>query len=205
VYGLDPPAHRDRCRTLAEQGYRPRAMSAARTADGRLVTASLWYLPVVPEAAKDVLARRQARAIVALARLGDTGPLASWLVHRPDPRVRSFLINWLEPLGADPRLIAAEFRRAAADRDAAARSMVRRESPGPAVTSTMDSILFDPVKSRQRALILALGQYPPRDFPPGELEPLATQLLALYRNDPDAGAPGAGAAGTSTARARRSW
>jgi serine/threonine protein kinase/formylglycine-generating enzyme required for sulfatase activity len=176
VYGLDPASHRDRCRGLAEQGYRPAVLSAARTtADGPLVTASLWYLPVVPEDAKDALARRQARAIVALARLGDTGPHTSWLVQRPDPRVRSFLVNWLEPLGADPRLVAAGFNRPATEQHAA----------------TMDAVLFDPAKSRQRALILALGQYPPSEFAPGELEPLAAQFLALYRNDPDAGTHGA--------------
>src|SRR5262249_61827960 len=112
---------RDRGRGLAGQGHRPTAMSAARpAADGPLVTASLWYLPVVPEDAKDVLARRQARAIVALARLGDAGPLASWLVHRPDPRVRSFLVNGLELLGAEPRLVAPELRPPATDRDASA-------------------------------------------------------------------------------------
>jgi formylglycine-generating enzyme required for sulfatase activity len=192
VYGLEPAAHRDRCRGLAGQGYRPTAMSAARTtADGPLVTASLWYLPVVPEDAKDILARRQARAIVALARLGDTEPLASWLVQRPDPRVRSFLVNGLEPLGADPRLVAAEFNRVATERDAAARAQARAAPPDPAATNTTDALLFDPAKSRQRAVILALGQYPPGELAPGELEPLVTKLLALYRDDPDAGIHGA--------------
>ena len=55
----------------------------------------------------------------------------------------------------------------------------------------MDAVLFDPATSRQRVLILALGQYPLIEFAPGALEPLATRLLALYRNDPDAGIHGA--------------
>src|SRR5262249_49081387 len=35
------------------------------------------------------------------------------------------------------------------------------------------------------------GQYPPSEFVPGDLERLATKLLILYRNDPDAGIHGA--------------
>jgi formylglycine-generating enzyme required for sulfatase activity len=204
VYGLDPEAHRDRCGALAKQGYRPAAMSAATTAaGGPLVTASMWYLPVVPEDEQDALARRQARAIVALARLGETEPLASRLVHRPDPRVRSFLVNWLEPLGADPGLVAAEVNRPRAERDgdaqtspsyreksAPARAQVRRASRD-SMTNTTDGVLFDPAKSRDRALILALGQYPAPQFAPGALETLATRLLELYRKDPDAGIHGA--------------
>ena len=33
------------------------------------------------------------------------------LRHSADPRLRSFIVNWLNPLGADPKLIAAELDR----------------------------------------------------------------------------------------------
>jgi formylglycine-generating enzyme required for sulfatase activity len=57
----------------------------------------------------------------------------------------------------------------------------------------MDAILFHPETSERRALILALGNYGPDGFSPGEREPLATKLLAVYRDDPDAGIHGAAA------------
>ena len=84
----------------------------------------------------------------------------------------------------------------------------------------------------RRALILALGTYGEEGLSTNERETLITQLLELYRDDPDAGVHGAAAwtlrkwglhdqvqsrrrageaqgpgrrtAGTSTARARRS-
>ena len=98
----------------------------------------------------------------------------------------------------------------------------------------MDAILFHPETSQRRALILALGTYGTEGLSPGEREPLIGKLLDLYRNDPDAASTGrrhgpcgsgssrrssrscdaelmklrtrtgANAAGTSTARGRRS-
>jgi formylglycine-generating enzyme required for sulfatase activity len=57
----------------------------------------------------------------------------------------------------------------------------------------MDSVLFHPETSQRRALILALGTYGPVGLSPGEREPLAAKLLAVYRDDPDAGVHGAAA------------
>ncbi len=57
----------------------------------------------------------------------------------------------------------------------------------------MDAILFHPETSQRRALILALGTYGPDGLSPGEREPLAAKLLAVYRDDPDAGVHGAAA------------
>ena len=57
----------------------------------------------------------------------------------------------------------------------------------------MDAILFHPETSQRRALILALGTYGPEGLSPGEREPLAAKLLAVYRDDPDAGVHGAAA------------
>ena len=57
------------------------------------------------EEAKDRLAQRQARAAIALVRMGDADEVWPLLRHSADPRLRSFIVNWLNPLGADPRRI----------------------------------------------------------------------------------------------------
>ena len=103
------------------------------------------------------------------------------LRHRADPRLRSFIVNWLNPLGADPKLIAAELDR-----------IDLNAKPTPAQGQQfMDAILFHPETSMRRALILALGTYGMEGLSDAEREPLIGKLLNLYRNDPDAGIHGA--------------
>jgi len=51
---------------------------------------------------KEALAKRQANAAVALLRLGQSDRVWPLLRHSPDPRVRSYLIHGLGPLGAEP-------------------------------------------------------------------------------------------------------
>ena len=72
IYGLDPAAHLRACRELIARGYRPVSWSVDPDHDrlGPLVTASVWHRPVVSEEVKDRLAERQARAAVALVRMG---------------------------------------------------------------------------------------------------------------------------------------
>ena len=124
IYGLDPAAHLRKCRELIAQGYRPVSWSASRTAtEGPLVTASVWHRPVVKEEIKDRLAERQARAAVALVRMGKAEEVWPLLRHSADPRLRSFIVNWLNPLGADPE---ADRRRTRPD------STPTRASPTPA-------------------------------------------------------------------------
>ena len=112
LYGLDLDAHDAECQKLIAQGYRPVSISATRTVpNGSLVTSSVWHCPVVSEDTRDRLAMRQARAAIALARLGKPDSVWPLLRHSADPRLRSFIINWLSPLGADPHAIAAELDR----------------------------------------------------------------------------------------------
>ncbi|MFI5457893.1 MAG: protein kinase, partial [Isosphaerales bacterium] len=107
IHGLDSAAHLQHCRDLIAQGYRPVACSVTRTTpDGPPLAASVWHRPVVEEEVKDQLAERQARAAVALVRLGRAEAVWPLLRHSPDPRLRSFIINWLKPLGADPEAVA---------------------------------------------------------------------------------------------------
>ena len=112
IYGLDPAAQLRKCRDLIAQGYRPVSWSASQTAtEGPLVTASVWHRPVITEEARDQLAERQARAAVALVRMDRAEEVWPLLRHSADPRLRSFIVNWLNPLGADPHAVAAELDR----------------------------------------------------------------------------------------------
>src|SRR5262249_43562481 len=67
--------------------------------------------PEATEDDKDKLTQRQARAGVALVRLGRTEKVWPLLRHSADPRRRSFIVNWLFPLGADLRTLVAELDR----------------------------------------------------------------------------------------------
>src|SRR5262249_40242867 len=88
VHGRAPADHLPQYQQLLAQGYRPRALSVAATSwpraasrpagrseDGgtgqgtgseQCVAASVWHRPIVPDAAKERLAKRQANAAVAL-------------------------------------------------------------------------------------------------------------------------------------------
>jgi serine/threonine protein kinase/formylglycine-generating enzyme required for sulfatase activity len=61
--------------------------------------------PDADENAKEKLAKRQANAAVALLRMGQPASVWPMLKHSPDPRVRSYLIHRLGPLGADARAV----------------------------------------------------------------------------------------------------
>ncbi len=69
--------------------------------------------------AKDRLAQRRARAAIALIHMGRAEEVWPLLRHGPDPRLRSFIINSLNPLGADPRIVAAESVRRGSSEPAA--------------------------------------------------------------------------------------
>ncbi len=188
LFSLDPKAHLQRCRELEAQGYRMVALSVARTSpEAPPFTASVWHRPVITDETRDKLAERQARAAVALIRMDKADEVWPLLRFSADPRLRSFIVNWLYPSGADPKLIAAELDRL----DSPTAPGTRRVAP-PAARK-MDAILFDPETSMRRALILALGTYATEELSPGEREPLIGKLLDLYRNDPDAGIHGAAA------------
>ncbi len=155
---------------------------------------------------------------MALVRLGKAGSVWPLLGHSTDPRLRSFIVNWLKPLGADPAAAVAELTRIRTTARDASVSIgphhtspkrqrgdqtedpslaLRASMPGgaepAAATRDMDAILFHPETSQRRALILALGTYGPEGLSSGEREPLAARLLTIYRDDPDAGVHGAAA------------
>jgi formylglycine-generating enzyme required for sulfatase activity/tRNA A-37 threonylcarbamoyl transferase component Bud32 len=57
------------------------------------------------EEEKEFRAKRQANTAVALLRLGTPERVWPWLKFSPDPRVRSYIVHWLNPLGGDPQQI----------------------------------------------------------------------------------------------------
>jgi formylglycine-generating enzyme required for sulfatase activity len=59
--------------------------------------------PDAKDEAKEKLARRQANAAVALLRMDQPAKVWPLLKHSPDPRVRSYLVDRLSPLGADAK------------------------------------------------------------------------------------------------------
>ena len=178
IYGVDPAVSLRTCRKLIAQGYRPVSWSVTQTATaGPLVTASVWHRPVIAEETKDRLAERQARAAVALVRMEKAEEVWPLLRHSADPRLRSFIVNWMSPLGADQKQIAALLGQTDPSATPAAGQVQQK----------MAAILFHPETSLRRALILALGKYPAEGLSAGEREPLIGNLLELYRNDPDSG------------------
>jgi formylglycine-generating enzyme required for sulfatase activity len=182
VFGLDPSAHLARCRSLLAGGFRPVSISVVSTnSEGPPATASVWHRPVMTEEAKDQLAMRQARAAVGLVRLGKAESVWPLLRHSADPRLRSFIVNWLNPLGADPHGVSAQLE--GLDAQAAGRS--------PAAAVKTDEALLHPGASVRRALILALGTYGTDRLSPGDRQPLIAKLLELFENDPDPGIHGA--------------
>jgi serine/threonine protein kinase/formylglycine-generating enzyme required for sulfatase activity len=181
--GADLVAHLEECRKRIEHGYRPASISVTRAApDAPLIAASVWHRPTVAEDPKDELAERQARAAIALIRMGRAEEVWPKFRHSHDPRLRSFLIHGLKPLGADPKSLVAQLDRP----DAAT-----REGANPPVSDPTDAFLFDPATSTRRALILALGTFGVTDLPAAELQSMINKLVDLYENDPDAGIHGA--------------
>jgi serine/threonine protein kinase/formylglycine-generating enzyme required for sulfatase activity len=178
----DPVAHLRKCREKVAEGYRPVSLSASQpAANGRPPTVSVWHRPVITDETRDRLAERQARAAIALMRMGRSGEIMPLLRHSADPRLRSLIVNWLFPLGVELQCIVAELTRIG--------SSTRLEPV--ATRQSIDDILFHAETSQRRALILSLGTYVTEERLDGPREPLIDKLLDLYRNDPDAGIHGA--------------
>ncbi|HLJ97814.1 MAG TPA: SUMF1/EgtB/PvdO family nonheme iron enzyme [Gemmataceae bacterium] len=156
-HGLEPTKHLQRCRELAERGFRPVSVAVAWMGEGKpLRTASVWQQPVVPEAEQETLAKRQANAAAVLLHFGRTDSLWPVLRHSPDPRTRTYLIHRLGPLGADPRVL------------------IRRLEEEPDV-------------SVQRALILCLGEFLEDKLAADTRGAVTAWLLQAYRAHPDPG------------------
>ena len=105
---------------------------------------------------REKLAKRQANAAVALLRMKQPAKVWPLLKHSPDPRVRSYLIHRLSPLGADAKAIVKQ------------------------LDSESDITI-------RRALLLSLGEFNERDYPPDERLALLPNLHEMYRTATDPG------------------
>ena len=137
------------------------ALTAELTKSGTPAWAAVVGGPAAadePDPARDARAKRQGYAAAALLTLGEAEavwPLLAFPVDG-DPTPRSYLVQRLGAIGADPLALV---RRFDADPDPAAR----------------------------RAIVLALGDYPPEVLPLARKDALVAHLLTLYRDHPDAG------------------
>ena len=157
AHGQTPEEILHRALRLAEQGYRPAAVSVmAPAGDRRLTAATVWHRPVIPAAARDALARRQANAAVGLWRLGQAEQVRPLLKHSEDPRLRTYLIHRLGPLGVLPQAL---LRGLDTEHDLSVR----------------------------RALVLSLGEFPAKAFSAAERQSLTDGLLRTYRTASDPG------------------
>jgi serine/threonine protein kinase/formylglycine-generating enzyme required for sulfatase activity len=104
--GLPVEEHLARCREMVAQQSRPVAIGVSWLGDKQPVaTVSAWHRPILSEDDRDEFALRHTRAAAVLLRL--EAPQAVWplLRHQPDPRLRTFLIEALAPLGVDPQTL----------------------------------------------------------------------------------------------------
>ena len=145
------------------------------------MTASVWNRPTVSEDVKDRLAERQSRAAVALVRMGKAEEVWPLLRHSADPQGRSFIISWLNPLGADQKPIVAELGRI----DATAK---------PAACPRAASNGLDPVRRRDldsQGADSGIGRIRSGGPVPRRERVTHRQTTHVYRDDPDAGIHGA--------------
>jgi serine/threonine protein kinase len=107
---------------------------------------------------QETLLKRQANAAVGLLSLGEAGRVWPLLQNKDDPRLRTYLIHRLGPLGLAPQAVIAQLKD-------------EREET-----------------SARRALILCLGEFPEDQLSLGQRRGLASDLLRnIYRDDPDPG------------------
>ncbi len=157
-HGLAPLDHLAKCRDMQADGYRVASISTA-SINGELVTASVWHRPMIQDVDRETLARRQANAAVAALRMGDAEKIWPLLKQSPDPRLRTWIIHRLSPMGASPEMIVKRLR----------------DESNVSIRRALILILGE-------YKLAAYG-----DAAQIDRETLSETLLGLYRSDPDAG------------------
>jgi serine/threonine protein kinase/formylglycine-generating enzyme required for sulfatase activity len=100
----DLESHLQKARSAARDGFRPVSISIVDDDDGP-IAGSVWHRPVITDEAQDRIASRQANAVIALLRLGESETLWPLLAARPDQRLRSFIISRLSAFGISPKVL----------------------------------------------------------------------------------------------------
>ena len=107
--------HLDQCKQPSLDGYRPATISVAQNAVDKskstILTAAVWHRPIIPDEQKEILAKRQANAAIALLKMDRPDKFWPLLKHQSDPRLRSYVIHAVSPAGADPMVIVKRFRK----------------------------------------------------------------------------------------------
>ena len=184
LHGLDPAAHLQRCRELASQGYRMVALSVAQTSpEGPPIAASVWHRPVITEETKDRLAERQARAAIALLRMGKAAEVLPLAAPQRRPPAAELHRQLAQPSGSRPQASSPP------------NWTVSRQPPAhPRPGATVHGRHAVPPRDLAAAGVdPGAGDVRDGGLSPGEREPLIGKLLDLYRNDPDSGIHGAAA------------
>jgi formylglycine-generating enzyme required for sulfatase activity len=110
-HGLSVAEHLKRCRQLTAEGHRPVAIAVVwLSGESGYRTASVWHRPFPLEAARNALSARQARAAVALLRLGHADAVWPLLRADPEPGLRTHLIHQLAPLGTPTHVLIQRLR-----------------------------------------------------------------------------------------------
>ena len=107
--------------------------------------------------AREIRAKRQANAAVALLRMNEPKQVWPLLKHSPDPRVRSYLTHRLARLGIDPVAIISQLDQEESD-----------------ITI-------------RRALMLSLGEYNQQKLSEAFRQEFLSRLKEIYKTDSDPG------------------
>ena len=142
--------------------------------------------PPRDEAENDRRAERHAKAAVALFRMGQVKRVWPILVHRNDPRLRSFLIHWLARLGEDPLTIEACLAEVGGELPRSPETPASKPGQQPSDDPNR-TMLFDADASIRRAILLIVGHFDPTHLGTGKAQRAVEMVLNLYRHDPDPG------------------
>jgi hypothetical protein len=148
--------------------------SAEATHDSILTTHLLLHRPTVPESAKEALALQQARAAIALFRMNATERVWPLLRHSIDPRLRSYVLDYMTRYGIDPNTLLKRLEKDDVD--------VESYTLG----------CMDPSASADRAVIIGLGNFAEAGLlTEAQVAKTKTELLRRYLEHPDPGIHGA--------------
>jgi formylglycine-generating enzyme required for sulfatase activity/Flp pilus assembly protein TadD len=171
-YGLSPPEHLTQCRKLRADGFRLVSVSATSTG-GEVVTASVWLRPLVPRDNREALARRQANAAAALARLSQTEKLFPALRITDDPESLTQFVHRCREEGVTPLQLLTCLKLANQNRLALNGDGRLRE----------DRVLF--------GLLLALGEFKLGELPDDQQQEPVDLVAQWYAEDPSSAIHGA--------------
>jgi formylglycine-generating enzyme required for sulfatase activity len=115
------------------------------------------------EEEKEHLGQRQARAAIALLRMGRAAEVRPLLRATPDPRPRTYFVHWAREFSLEASQLIDQLMTSPTGEEAAV----------------------------HRALLLSLGDFPLDQLPQQQQEPLVAKLVKIYRSHPDSGLHGA--------------